>query len=227
MRTAQEIAGELEALSNEYALMFEGVERDGQIDEEEAQLGQEYAEEYRRRLLQLREEIRENMRAVREQSRYETYLLKATGEGTRSELDVQYRTLRQQETDALAPFQALLVPLERALNEARLSRAAFIEVRDTLRADPGAYVAAVGLPTESLNLTMADELGLLLGALRRVRGDWETVLSEAEGRLEQPDYAPFASHLRGIHKGLQRAVDDVGAMLDLADEMLADRTNAQ
>ena len=33
MRTAQEIASELEQISNEYALMFEGVERAGQIDE--------------------------------------------------------------------------------------------------------------------------------------------------------------------------------------------------
>lgn len=223
MRSAQEIATELELLSNEYALMFEGVERDGQIDEEEAQLGQEYAEEYRKRLLGLREEVRENMRAVREQGRYDSYLLKATGEGSKAELDVQYRTLRNQETEALAPFQALLVPIERALNEARLTRAAFVEVRDTLRADPSAYVAASGLPTQALNLSMGDELQLLLGALRRVRNDWQGVLNEAEARLETPDYAPYASHLRGIHKGLARALDDIGAMLDLADEMLADK----
>lgn len=222
MRTAQEIASELEQVSNEYALMFEGVEADGQIDEEEAQLGQEYAEDYRKRLLGLREEARENMRAVREQTRYQSYLLKASTEGSKPERDVQYRTLRQEETAGLAPFQALLVPIERALNEARLSRAAFVEVRDTLRADPTAYVASVGLPTEALNLSMSDELNLLLGALRRVRSDWEGVLQEANARLDQPDYAPYASHLRGIHKGLQRALDDVGAMVELADEMLAD-----
>lgn len=223
MRTAQEIASELEQISNEYAVMFEGVEADGQIDEEEAQLGQEYAEEYRKKLLDLREEVRENMRAVREQTRYQSYLLKTTGEGSKAELDVQYRELRQQESAALAPFQALLVPIERALNEARLTRAAFVDVRDTLRADPSAYVASVGLPTEALNLSMSDELNLLLGALRRVRNDWDGVIQEANARLELPDYAPYASHLRGIHKGLQRALDDIDAMVELADEVLADR----
>lgn len=223
MRTAQEIASELEQISNEYALMFEGVESDGQIDEEEALLGQEYAEEYRTKLIGLREEARENMRAIREQGRYQSYLLKTTGEGSKAELDVQYRELRQQETAALAPFQALLVPMERALNEARLTRAAFAEVRDTLRADPNAYVASVGLPTEALNLSMADELNLLLGALRRVQNDWGGVLAEADARLEQPDFAPYASHLRGIHKGLQRALDDISAMVELADELLADK----
>lgn len=223
MRTAQEIASELEQISNEYAVMFEGVEADGQIDEEEAQLGQEYAEEYRKKLLDLREEVRENMRAVREQTRYQSYLLKTTGEGSKSELDVQYRELRQQESAALAPFQALLVPVERALNEARLTRAAFVDVRDTLRADPNAYVASVGLPTEALNLSMSDELNLLLGALRRVRNDWDGVIQEANARLELPDYAPYASHLRGIHKGLQRALEDIDAMVELADEVLADR----
>ncbi len=223
MRTAQEIASELEQISNEYAVMFEGVEADGQIDEEEAQLGQEYAEEYRKKLLELREEVRENMRAVREQTRYQSYLLKTTGEGSKAELDVQYRELRQQESAALAPFQALLVPVERALNEARLTRAAFVDVRDTLRADPNAYVASVGLPTEALNLSMSDELNLLLGALRRVRNDWDGVIQEANARLELPDYAPYASHLRGIHKGLQRALEDIDAMVELADEVLADR----
>lgn len=223
MRTAQEIASELEQISNEYAVMFEGVEADGQIDEEEAQLGQEYAEEYRKKLLDLREEVRENMRAVREQTRYQSYLLKTTGEGSKAELDVQYRELRQQESAALAPFQALLVPVERALNEARLTRAAFVDVRDTLRADPSAYVASVGLPTEALNLSMSDELNLLLGALRRVLNDWDGVIQEANARLELPDYAPYASHLRGIHKGLQRALDDIDAMVELADEVLADR----
>ena len=67
--------------------------------------------EYRTRLIGLRDEARENMRAIREQGRYQSYLLKTTGEGSKAELDVAYRELRQQETAALAPFQALLVPV--------------------------------------------------------------------------------------------------------------------
>jgi hypothetical protein len=223
MKSAQEIATELERLSNEYALMFEGVESDGQIDEEEAQLGQEYADEYRRHLLGLREEIRANMREVREQYRYQSYLFKTTAAGNKREQDVKYQELRQQENVALAPFQALLRPIETALNEARLSRAAFAEVRDTLRANPEAYIASVPLPARAVNLSMDDELKLLINALGRLERDWRGLREEAAARLEQPDYAPYASHLRGIDKGLQRALNDMGALLELADEVIGDK----
>jgi hypothetical protein len=223
MKSAQEIATELERLSNEYAVMFEGVESDGQIDEEEAQLGQEYADEYRRHLLDLRKEIRANMRDVREQYRYQSYLFKTTAEGSKREQDVKYQELRQQEMAALAPFQALLGPIERALNEARLSRAAFAEVRDTLRANPEAYVESVPLPAQAVNLSMDDELKLLINALGRLERDWRGLREEAAFRLQQPDYAPYASHLRGIDKGLQRALDDMAALLELADEVVGDK----
>lgn len=223
MKSAQEIATELEQLSNEYALMFEGVEADGQIDDEEAQLGEEYAEEYRKHLLALRKEIRANMRDVREQYRYQSYLFKTTAEGNKSEQDVKYQELRQQEMAALAPFKTLLDPIERALNEARLSRAAFAQVRDTLRADPEAFVDSVGLPAQALNLGMDDELKLLVNALGRLERDWQGLRNEAALRLEQPDYAPYNSHLRGIDKGLQRALDDIGALLELAYEVVGDQ----
>ncbi len=226
MKSAQEIATELEQLSNEYAVMFEAVEADGQIDEEEAQLGQEYAEEYRKRLLELREEIRENTRALREQFRYDSYLFKTTSEGSKAEQDLQYQELRQQEMAAMAPFKALLDPIERALNEARLTRAAFVEVRDTLRNDPEAFIDAVGLPAQALNLSMDDELKLLVNALVRLENDWLGLRSEAAARLRQPDYAPYASHLRGIDKGLQRALDDVGALLELAHEVVGDQLDS-
>lgn len=220
MRSAREMASELEELSNEYALMFEGVERDGQIDEEEAQLGQEYADEYRKRLLELRKEIRAETKAIREQYRYQRFLLKSSGQGTKAETDVQYLTLRQEESAALAPFQAVLAPIERALNEARLTRAAFAEVRDTLRSDPDAYVASVGLPAQAVNLSLSDELQLVLQTLNRMSADWRGLRAEAAARRDQPDYAPYASHLRGIEKGLQRALDDIGAVIELAEDAL-------
>ncbi|HYO89482.1 MAG TPA: hypothetical protein VER79_12590 [Candidatus Limnocylindrales bacterium] len=223
MKSAQEIASGLEQLSNEYAQMFEGVERDGQIDEEEAQLGKEYAEEYRKHLLGLRRDIRDNMRALREQYRYESYLFKTTSEFSKAEQDVKYQELRQQEMAALAPFKALLDPIEKALNQARLSRAAFAEVRDTLQADPGAFVDTVGLPAEALNLSMDDELKMLVNALTRLERDWQGLRAEAAARIDQPDYAPHVSHLRGIDKGLERAVNDIGALLELAQEVLGDQ----
>jgi hypothetical protein len=163
------------------------------------------------------------MREVREQYRYQSYLFKTTAAGNKREQDVKYQELRQQENVALAPFQALLRPIETALNEARLSRAAFAEVRDTLRANPEAYIASVPLPARAVNLSMDDELKLLINALGRLERDWRGLREEAAARLEQPDYAPYASHLRGIDKGLQRALNDMGALLELADEVIGDK----
>lgn len=232
MRGADEMQHDVETLAEEYAALIGGVQEDGYIDTDEAILGAEYAEEYRKKLQSLRKETQGAIKEIRATYRQRMKEARASAPsiGRGRELANQ---LGDERVDVTNPYYAVLLRLDRLLAEARLTKATFQAAHEKLQ-EVGAQ--SVLIP-QMLNITVDEEEDAEEGfaqaegedsedtddvevapafdeALREIAGRWQAMWSEANDRLMVSNHPKQASHLRGIKKALELALQDVDMLVN-------------
>jgi hypothetical protein len=233
MRAPYEILEQVNQTASDYAGLLGGVQEDGYIDMEEAILGSDYAEEYRKNLMALRREtqaaIKETRAAYRERMRElrANAMTIARGREAANELATE-------QIDVLKPYYDTLIRLAQLIAEAKLSKSVFHAAAEKLRQT---NTDAILIPqfTEISAAThvedddddvddqpgqdalaaqvLEDEVEGLSESIREVAVRWQTLLSEAADRLTLDLHPKQASHLRGIQKALQLAIDDVSSLI--------------
>ncbi|KXK19244.1 MAG: hypothetical protein UZ15_CFX003002043 [Chloroflexi bacterium OLB15] len=229
MRGADELQRDVETLAEEYAALIGGVQEDGYIDNDEAILGGEYAEEYRKKLQALRKEAQGAIKEIRAtyRQRMKEARASAVSIGRGRELANQ---LGDERVDVTNPYYAVLLRLDRLLAEARLTKATFQAAHEKLSEIGAASVLIPQMLNISVDDDDADDESLAQmdneesadnesasqfdDALREVAGRWQAMWSEANDRLLVNTHPKQASHLRGIMKALELALQDVDVLVN-------------
>jgi len=221
MRSPDTLLTDVNALADEYAALLGGVQEDNYIDQEEAVLGKEYAEKYRASLQALKRETNDSIKEVRAnyRERIREVRAEASSAGRASQ---RGNRLREEQVDALHPYYEVLLRLDKLLAEARLSKAAFAAASDKLKetgADAVLIPQLVNISADedeeqptAQSLASSDTTDLA-DLVREAAGRWQMLLSEANDRLTLHAHPKQDSHLRGIKKALELALDDLSALL--------------
>ncbi|MBE2182662.1 MAG: hypothetical protein IAE89_04475 [Anaerolineae bacterium] len=229
MRGADEILHEANTLADEYAALINGVQEDGYVDMDEAVLGEEYAEDYRKTLQALKKESNEAIKEIRGMYRERTKAVRESAPSI-ARGRTQANLLADEQVSTLRPYQEGVLRLDRLLAEARLTKAAFHGASERLKEigadtiliprvyeistaddEDDALAAQAQADNEDLDAAIDSQID---AALREMAGRWLAMWSEANDRLALSTHPKQASHLRGIKKALELALQDVETLVN-------------
>ncbi len=230
MRGADEILHEANTLADEYAALINGVQEDGYVDMDEAILGEEYAEEYRQKLQSLKKETNAAIKDIRAMYRERTKAIREAAPSI-ARGRTQANLLADEQVSTLRPYQEGVLRLDRLLAEARLTKAAFHGASERLKemgADtiliPRVYEISTADDEDEIEAQAEDETldaamdSQMDAALREMAGRWQAMWSEANDRLALNTHPKQSSHLRGIKKALELALQDVETLVNDPEE---------